>query len=182
MFPVSSVVYLGHKIDAQWLHQVVEKVEAVKKAPTPRNVTQLKSYLGLLSYYSCFHPNLSTQLAPLYLLLKCNQSCCWKAAKEKAFTKSKELLTSSRVIVHFDPELDIILACDASAYGIGVVLSQCMSDGRKKSIDFVSRMLTEAGKKYSQVVKECLACVFGIHASIPTSLVGTSNFKPTISH
>ena len=45
-----SVVYLRHKIDAQVLHLVVEKVEAIRKAPRPRNVTELKSYLGLLSY------------------------------------------------------------------------------------------------------------------------------------
>ena len=50
MFLVPSVVYLRHKIDAQGLHPVGEKVKAVKKAPTPRNVTELKSYLGLLLY------------------------------------------------------------------------------------------------------------------------------------
>ena len=113
MFLVPSVVCLGHKIDAQGLDLVVEKVEAVKKAPTPRNVTELKSYLGLFLYILLsFLPNLSTQLVPLFLLLKCNKSWCWKAAKKEAFTKSKELLTSFCVIVHFNPELDITLACD----------------------------------------------------------------------
>ena len=131
MFLFPSVVYLGHKIDAQGLHPVVEKVEVVKKAPTPRNVTELKSYLGLLSYYSRFLSNLSTQFGPLYLLLKHNQSQCWRHAQEKAFTKSKELLTSSLVFVHFDPELDIVLTCDASVYGIGAVLSHCMPDGKE---------------------------------------------------
>ena len=130
VFLVPSVVYLGHKIDAQGLHPVVEKVEVVIKAPTPRNVTELKSYLGLLSYYSRFLSNLSTQLGPLYLLLKHNQSWCWRPAQEKAFTKSKELLTSSHVFVHFDSELDIVLTCDASVYGIGAVLSHFMPDGK----------------------------------------------------
>ena len=149
-------------VDGQGLHSVVEKVEAVKKAPTLRNVTKLKSYLGVLSYYSRFLPNLTTQLAPLHLLLKHHQSWCWKAGQEKAFIKSKELLTSPRVIVDFDPELDVILACDASAYDIKAVLSPCMPDGKEKPIGFVSRTLTEAEKKYSQSEKENLACVFGI--------------------
>ena len=134
----------------------------MKKAPTSRNVTELKSYLGLLSYYSCFLSNLSTQLGSLYLLLKHNQSWCWRPTQEKAFTKSKELLTSSHVFVHFDPELDIVLTCDASVYGIGAVLSHCMPDGKERPIDFVSRTLTEAEKKYSQIENERLACVLGI--------------------
>ena len=82
--------------------------------------------------------------------------------QDKAFNNSKELLTSSRVIVHFDPELDIILACDTSAYGIRTVLSHCMPHGKEKPIGFASKTLTEADKNYSQIEKEGLACVFCI--------------------
>ena len=56
----SSVVYLGHRIDAEGLHPVSEKVEALQDAPTPTNVSKLKAYLGLLSYYHRFLPNLAT--------------------------------------------------------------------------------------------------------------------------
>ena len=56
----SSVSYLGHKIDAEGLHPLPDKLQAVKAAPTPRNVSELKSYLGLLTYYGKFLPNLST--------------------------------------------------------------------------------------------------------------------------
>ena len=65
----SSVIYLGYKIDAEGLHLVADKVKAVKDAPNPRNVAELKSYLRLLSYSSKFLPHLSTVLAPLYKLL-----------------------------------------------------------------------------------------------------------------
>ena len=65
-----SVVYLGHKIDAQGLHPLLEKVKAIKDMPKLRNVFELKSYLRLLSYYLKFLPNLSTILAPLYELLQ----------------------------------------------------------------------------------------------------------------
>ena len=162
VFAVPSVVYLGHKIDAQGLHPVAEKVEALREAPIPRNVTEFRSYLGLLSYYSRFLPNLSVKLAPLYLLLKQDQPWKWSVAQDTAFTKSKELLTSSRLLVHFDSKLDIVLACDASAYGIGAVLSHRMPDGQEKPIGFVSRTLTAAEKNYSQMEKEGLSCVYGI--------------------
>ena len=68
-FMASLVTYLGHVIDADGLRPIVEKVDAIKVAPNPKNLTQLKSYLGLLTYYNRFLPNLSTVLFPLYRLL-----------------------------------------------------------------------------------------------------------------
>ena len=165
MFIAPSVVYLGHKIDkidAQGLHPVPDKVRAVQEAPQPRNFTELKSYLGLLSYYSKFLPRLSTTLAPLYQLLRHNQPWKWKTQQNKAFQQSKELLLSSQILVHFDPSLEICLACDASDYGICDVLSHLMPDGAEKPVGFVSRTLSVAEKKYSQLEKEALACVFGV--------------------
>ena len=64
--------------------------------------------------------------------------------------------------MHFDPKHPIVLACDASAHGISAVLSHRFTDGSEKPIGFVSRTLTDTEKKYSQVEKEGLACVFGV--------------------
>ena len=66
---VSFVSYLGYITDANSVRPLPEKVEAIKQAPTPQNVTELKSYLALLFYYGKFLPNFSTHLAPLYKLL-----------------------------------------------------------------------------------------------------------------
>ena len=66
------------------------------------------------------------------------------------------------MLVHFDPKLDIVLSCDASAYGIGAVLSHRMPDGLEKPVGFVSRTLSAAEKNYSQTEKKGLACVFGV--------------------
>ena len=62
---------------------------------------------------------------------------------------------------HFDPKLDIVLACDASACGIGAVLSHRLADGTEKPVGFASRTLLTAEKKYSQIEKEGMACVSG---------------------
>ena len=75
-FLSTSVVYLGHRIDSQGLHRTTDKVDAIRKAPTPQNCTELKAYLGLLNYYNKFIPNLATELAPLYQLL--HKGTPWK--------------------------------------------------------------------------------------------------------
>ena len=161
-FMVPEVVYLGHKIDAQGLHPLAEKVEAVQAAPIPKNVSELKSYLGLLSYYGKFLPNLSSTLAPLYELLKSTVKWRWTKQENAAFQESKKLLSSAKVLVHFDSTKEVTLACDASPYGIGAVLSHKMPDGSDRPIGFASHTLSSAEKKYSQLEKEGLSCIFGV--------------------
>ena len=157
-----SITFLGHKVDAAGLHPLTEKVEAIQQAPRPTNVTELKSYLGLLSYYSKFLPNMSMMLGPLYKLLRKDGDWKWGGEEKAAFEASKELILSSELLVHFDPKLPIILACDASSYGVGAVLAHRMPDGTERPIGFASRTLNKAEKNYAQIEREGLACVFGV--------------------
>ena len=121
-----SVEYLGYKIDANGVHPLPHKVQAVLDAPAPRNVKELKAYLGMLSYYSRFIPNLSAVLAPLHQLLKASTPWLWTGQTQQVFQTSKQLLASAGVLVHYDPALELIVAGDASDYGLGAVLSQKM--------------------------------------------------------
>ena len=92
----SQVIFLGYKIDAEGLHPLPDKVRAVENAPSPKNTAELKAYLGLLTYYSRFLPNLSTVLSPLYRLLRKDVSWTWSAREKAAFKASKQLLTSAK--------------------------------------------------------------------------------------
>ncbi|XP_037398305.1 uncharacterized protein K02A2.6-like [Pygocentrus nattereri] len=161
-FMGKEVTFLGHKINASGLHPLTEKVEAIAEAPEPQNVSELKAYLGLLNYYHRFLPKLSTLLAPLHTLLKKEEKWSWGVKQQKAFEESKVLLQSCRVLVHYDSNKPLILACDASPYGVGAVLSHRMADGSERPIGFVSRTLSGAEKNYSQLDKEGLAVVFGV--------------------
>ncbi len=161
-FQAASVTYLGHQISAQGLYPVPEKVRAIKEAPKPGNMSELKSFLGMVTYYGKFLPDLSTVLAPLYQLLHHDYHWKWGAAQVAAFTKVKNLLQSASVLVHFDPEKELTVSCDASPYGIGTVLSHVMEKDSEKPIAFASRTLTKAEKRYSQLDKEGLAIVFAV--------------------
>ena len=127
-FMQPKIEYLGHVIDEQGRHPTEEKIQAIQEAPTPKNLTELRSFLGIINYYSKFLPNLSTQLNPLHRLLVKNKKWFWGAEQDRAFQKAKEALQSNTLLVHFDPSKPIILACDASQYGIGAVLSHVLED------------------------------------------------------
>ena len=161
-FMLSSVEYLGHKISAQGLQPTDEKIRAIKEAPAPKDVSQLKSFLGLVNYYGKFLPHLSQTLASLYRLLQKEMLWNWGEEQEKAFQDAKSQLTSECVLVHYDPEKELILACDASPYGVGAVLSHRMEDGQDRPVAFASRSLAPAERNYSQLDKEALAIIFGV--------------------
>ena len=113
----------------------------------------MNSPLGLLTYYAKFLSNLSTVLAPWYKLLKHQEVWKWSTEQQKAFENSK-VDGSSQLLVHFDPKLEIRLACDASAYDVGAMHLHRIPDGSGKPVGFASRTLTETEKKYSQMEKE----------------------------
>ena len=107
-----AVVYLGHKIDRDGLHPTDEKVRAIQDAPHPTNVKELRAWLGLLNYYGRFLCNLSTTLAPLHVLLRKETKWQWGKDQNEAFVAAKNLLQSDSLLVHFDQDKPIPLACD----------------------------------------------------------------------
>ncbi len=156
------VEYLGHMIDEQGLHPTPHKVTAILNAQEPRNVTELRSFLGMLQYYSRFLPNLSTMLNPLNNLLQNNVKWEWNERCKTAFKQAKLALASADVLAHYDVNKPLRLAADASPYGIGAVLSHIEVNGEERPIAFVSRTLTKAEQNYSQLEKEGLALIFGV--------------------
>ena len=159
---VSKLEYLGHVIDKDGLHPTQEKVEAILEAKVPENVSELRSYLGMVNYYSHFLPNLATTYAPLYELLRKDVPWKWSAGCQKAAEAVKQHLCSEKLLVHYDGKKAISIACDASPYGIGAVISHTMEDGTERPIAYASRTLTDAEKGYAQLEKEALAIVFGV--------------------
>lgn len=138
------------------------KVEAIVNAPTLKNVQQLRSFLGLTNYYRKFIPNLSSKLQPLNSLLQTNKKWKWTPDCAEAFCEAKLQITSARVLTHYDPSKPITLAADASAYGIGAVISHTFPDRSEHPIAFASRTLSTSECNYVQLEKEALSLIFGV--------------------
>lgn len=161
-FLKDSVQFLGHKIDSSGIHADPGKMEAIAKAPRPKNQQQLKSFLGLLQYYGKFLSNLSSLLHPLNNLLKSNSKWSWSKDCELAFKAAKERLMAAPVLAHYDPKLPLRLAGDASNYGIGAVISHFYPDGSERPVAYASRTLSKNECNYAQLEKEALSLVFGV--------------------
>ena len=158
----TRVEYLGYCIDADGLHKSPAKVKAVVDAPRPQNQQQLRSFLGLVNYYGKFISALSTITHPLNQLLCHQTKWQWSQECEKSFQKLKDQLSSDQVLAHYNYTLPVRLACDASQYGVGAVISHLMPDGTERPIAYGSRTLTKAEKNYAQIDKEAAAIIFGI--------------------
>lgn len=100
MFLPQIVTYLGHKLTAEGLKPVEDKVRDIKDTTSPKSITELMSFLGMVNYYGKFLPNLSKVLSPLYKLLRGDTKWNWEKEQVVAFKEVKELLHSERLLVH----------------------------------------------------------------------------------
>ena len=159
-FLKSEVQYLGHRTDSEGLHPTEEKVQAIRNAPPPTDLSA-SPWLGMINYYHKFLPNMSTTLQPLYALLHKDTKFEWSAACDDAFWKCKQELMKNTVLVLYDPSKESRLACDALSHGLGAVISHVIN-GKERPIAFSSRTLTSAEKSYAQIEKEALSIIFGV--------------------
>jgi len=161
-FMQPEVNYLGHKLSSQGIHPLEDKVKAIHAFQTPKNKQELSTFCGMVKYYHRFLPNISQVMAPLYELEKEGKKWEWKEEQSSAFSEVKGLLSSETLLAHYDPNSQLYLTCDASAYGLGAVLEQEVEAGVLKPVSFASRTLTVHEKNYCQTEKEGLAVVWAV--------------------
>ena len=99
-------------------------------------------------------------MAPLHQLLQAGVKWRWTRECEETFRKVKQMMASETVLTLFNPELPMTVACDASAYGLGAVLSHKMQDGTERPVAFASRTLSAEEKNYAQIDKVALALIW----------------------
>lgn len=159
LFDVHELSFLGHVVSANGIQPISKNLKQIDSFAQPSNVSQLRSFLGLVEYYSKFIPHLAEIVEPMRKLLRKNHPFVWDKEIEDSFQRVKALLHTAPVLSLFDPSLPVIVATDASDYGIGAVLQQ--QDGHiTRTIQYASRTLTPAERKYSAGEKEALACLW----------------------
>ncbi|XP_011883701.1 PREDICTED: uncharacterized protein K02A2.6-like, partial [Vollenhovia emeryi] len=156
------VEFLGHILSEKSIHTDPNKIAAIEIIQRPQNVTELKSFLGLVNFYNKFVPNFASFCEPLYRLTRNEVEWQWTSKCETAFNRVKSTLSGAPILTNFDPDLAIGISCDASSIGVGSVLfHRCQEGGKmiERPIAFASRVLSAAEKNYSQIEKEGLAII-----------------------
>ncbi|UYV73203.1 K02A2.6-like [Cordylochernes scorpioides] len=156
-----EVAYLGHIISAEGVQTDPEKTETVRMWPTPKDLTQLRSFLGLCTYYRRFIPGFSNIARPLHRLTESGRPFVWTPDCQRAMEKLKEMLVAAPILAYPRPGDSFILDTDASNTGIGGVLSQ-VQEGSERVIAYFSKTLSKPERNYCVTRKELLAIVKSI--------------------
>ena len=143
-------------LTSECVKQDFEKVRAVQEMEAPRNVSELQTFMGFITYLAKFLPNLSEVSAPLRSLLQTEVEWHWDSEQENSLVALKKLVTDTPVLSYYDPKKPLVLTVDASSKGLGTAVVQ---EGRP--IAYASPALTSSQQNYAQIEKKALAIAFG---------------------
>ena len=160
-----QINYLGHVLSKEGVSTDPEKIKAVTEWPLPTTVTEVRSFLGFVSYYSRFIPNFSKVAKLLNKLLqnlegtpsqKNKFRVHWGPEQQEVFETLYRLCTESPIIAYADFKAPFILHTNASGDGLGAVLYQ-VQDGKKRVIAYASQNLSRSERNYPVHKLEFLA-------------------------
>ena len=152
-----EIIFHGHKITEKGILPDERKVEAIRSMPAPTNVTEVRRFCGLIQYMAKFLPDLATTLEPIRQLTHKDAEWKWSKECEASFDKLKQQISDAPVLAYYNPDKELVIQVDSSQSGLGAVL---MQDGQP--IEFASRSLTSAERKWAQIEKEALSILYGL--------------------
>ena len=156
-----KVEYTRHYISDEEITVAPRKIATIKDWPVPTNVPEVRSFLGLASYYRKFVQGFSATATPLTALLHKDTTFHWDAPEQQAFETLKEKLITAPVLLLPDPTKPFTVTTDASDFAIGAVLTQDHGRG-EQPVAYESRKLSPAELNYPVHEKELLAIVHAI--------------------
>ena len=156
-----KVEYLGYVVSQDGVSASPEKVRAVQNYPVPKTVREVRSFIGLASFYRRLIPNFAEISKPLTELLRKETSFKWEGKQQAAFEKLKEALCSSQVLAYPDFSAQFILTTDGSRTAVAAFLSQ-VQNGVERPISYASRQLNRAEGNYGASELELLAVTWAM--------------------
>ena len=162
-FLSDTLEFFGQIFSKDGCQPYPKRIKALKNAPQPTNVSEVRSLLGMANYSSKYIPNFATITALLRDFTKKNAIFVWDETHQNAFNKLTEALSSAPCMAYFAKCKDTYVIVDASPVGISAILCQKSKGGEdEKTVAYASRALTDVEKRYSQTEKEALAIIWGV--------------------
>ena len=163
MLGFSNLEFLGHTLSTGFMKPEKKKIEKILSVQVPKSKKQVRSLLGLLSYYRRYVCNFAEITAPLSDLTRESgkRGIDWTPQCQEALSKVQQILSAKPVLLLPDLQKDFLVRTDASSTGMGAVLLQ-ERDGLLHPVQYASKKLSEAQKRYSTIERECLAIIWGL--------------------
>ena len=176
-FMQREVAFLGHRIGADGLRVAPDKIGAVQQWPQPKNVSEVRSFLGLANFYRRFVRDYSRIAMPLTELTKDTAQWQWGTEQQRAFDALKAALCIPPVLLVPDQNKPFVLNCDACKYAIGATLQQDHGNGLQP-VAYFSAKMSDAERNYDvreqefmALVKACLHWRHYLHGTQPFTLL-----------
>ncbi|XP_045105474.1 uncharacterized protein LOC123500985 [Portunus trituberculatus] len=177
-----QVRFCGYNLSPSGISAGEDRVSAIRDFPTPANLTDLRSFMGLVNQLSEFTPDIAAAAQLLRPLLSPKRTFTWTADHDEAFNHVKTVLLQPPVLAHFDPALPVVLQTDASRlHGIGYALLQDHGQGCTRLVQCGSRFLTDAETRYATIELELLAVVWAM-SKCRLHLIGLQHFTLMTDH
>lgn len=157
----TRITLLGFTLDEGRILPNKGKLEAIVSYPSPKDIGELRRFLGMANFYRQFIPDCAAVQAPLTKLLRKGERWAWGQEQEAALRRLTKLLANTAELQLPDLNREFVIQTDASDLGLGAILLQ-EHGGALRPIAFASRSLTPAERNYSVTEKECLAIVFAL--------------------
>ena len=180
-FAQSQTRLLGHIISREGVPVDLEKINVIRGEREPSTTKELRSFLGLASYYRRFIPKFAEISAPLHEATSTKRDYKWTDEMQKAFERLKFKLTSPPVLAFPDFDQPFVVETDASSVAVGAVLTQRKEDKRVQPIQYASRTMTSAERNYSACEREALALIFALK-KFRVYLLSTQRFTLITDH
>src|SRR6266498_3746335 len=165
-FAKKELKFLGHIISREGIRTDPEKIEKMVNIGSPKNLKELRSRLGLFSFYCQYIKGFSSITKLMYELTQMENGkyvpFAWNEKRQKAFDEIKRRMMMAPIVAYPDFEKPFILYTDVFGEGIEAVLHQKDDQGKERIIVCVSRALNQHEKNYPITEKKCLAIVWGI--------------------
>lgn len=166
VFGVAELDYLGHRINADGITPLPDRVTAILAASEPRTAKGLRRFLGQVAFYHRFIPGAAAIMTPLNDMLRGKATdLLWSDASRTAFREAKKALADATLLFHPSDDSRLALHVDASDIAIGAALMEFDRTSNREShgeaalrpLGFFSQKLTDRDKRYSAFDRELLA-------------------------
>lgn len=167
VFAKKSVDLLGYHFSGEGISPQTEKVEGIERMPSPKNVSEIRSLLGMTGYYRACIPSYANLLQPLVELTRKHARFTWGPRQQEAFESIKQILCNDIVLDYPNIQKPYKLYTDASNYAIGAILVQEDDNGIERVVEYISCTLKDSQLNWPVIEKEAYAVVYALQKLRP---------------